>query len=105
MQRTLTLVTRIAFACAMLVWLATPASAQIPTGTITGRVIDAGALPTPGVTVALESPNLQGTRTTVTAQNGDYIFRLCRRDSTRSRSRSRASRRRRKAGTWPRPRR
>jgi hypothetical protein len=60
----------------MLVWLATPASAQIPTGTITGRVIDAGALPTPGVTVALESPNLQGTRTTVTAQNGDYIFRL-----------------------------
>ena len=76
MQRTLTLVTRIAFACAMLVWLATPASAQIPTGTITGRVIDAGALPTPGVTVALESPNLQGTRTTVTAQNGDYIFRL-----------------------------
>src|SRR5262249_35579651 len=52
------------------------ASAQIPTGTITGRVSDAGALPTPGVSVALESPNLQGTRTTVTAQNGDYIFRL-----------------------------
>ncbi|HEX5216769.1 MAG TPA: TonB-dependent receptor [Vicinamibacterales bacterium] len=76
MQRYFTLVTRIALGCALVAWLAPPASAQIPTGTITGRVTDAGALPTPGVTVALESPNLQGTRTTVTAQNGDYIFRL-----------------------------
>jgi len=54
----------------------TPARAQTPTGTISGRVTDSGGLPTPGATVTVESPNLQGTRTAVTSQNGDYIFRL-----------------------------
>ena len=30
----------------------------------------------PGVTVSVESPNLQGIRTAVTSENGDYIFTL-----------------------------
>jgi outer membrane receptor for ferrienterochelin and colicin len=46
-----------------------------PTGTISGRVLsDAG--PLPGVTVTATSPNLQGTRSAVTTENGDYILPL-----------------------------
>jgi len=52
------------------------ASAQTTTGTITGRAVDAQGLALPGVTVNASSPNLQGTRTTVTADQGDYIFTL-----------------------------
>src|SRR6266850_6849014 len=52
------------------------ASAQSTTGTISGRVIDAQQLPVPGVTVNAESPNLQGIRTAVTSENGDYIITL-----------------------------
>jgi hypothetical protein len=48
--------------------------AQTPTGTITGRVLDPGNLPVPGATVSVTSPNLQGTRSTISSQNGDYIF-------------------------------
>jgi outer membrane receptor protein involved in Fe transport len=48
--------------------------AQTPTGTITGRVNDSGNLAVPGATVTIASPNLQGTRSTVTSANGDYIF-------------------------------
>src|SRR4051794_1702290 len=50
--------------------------AQSTTGTITGRVVDAQGLPVPGATVAAMSPNLQGTRETVTSANGDYILSL-----------------------------
>ena len=49
--------------------------AQTPTGTISGRVYDSGALAVPGATVTIASPNLQGTRSTITSANGDYIFR------------------------------
>jgi outer membrane receptor for ferrienterochelin and colicin len=57
--------------------LALPAWPQgNPTGTLSGRVVDAQGLPLPGVTVAVESPSLQGRRTTVTSANGDYIFAL-----------------------------
>ena len=63
---------------AALLSLATAASASAqgnPTGTISGRVLsDAGALP--GVTVTATSPNLQGSRTAVTTENGDYILPL-----------------------------
>jgi outer membrane receptor for ferrienterochelin and colicin len=51
-------------------------SAQSTTGTISGRVTDAQNLPLPGVTVTVESPALQGTRSTVTSENGDYIISL-----------------------------
>jgi hypothetical protein len=50
------------------------ASAQTTTGTISGRVTDSQGLPLPGVTVSVSSPRLQGVRTAVTSENGDYII-------------------------------
>ena len=52
------------------------ARAQSTTGTISGRVVDTQDRTVPGVTVSVESPNLQGIRTAVTSENGDYIFTL-----------------------------
>jgi hypothetical protein len=63
------------FVVAMLVATGV-ASAQSTTGTISGRVIDDQHLPVPGVTVNAESPNLQGVRTAVTSENGDYLITL-----------------------------
>jgi outer membrane receptor for ferrienterochelin and colicin len=56
--------------------LVTPAPlvAQTASGTISGRVIDADGLRVPGVTVTISSPNLQGVRSSVSSENGDYIF-------------------------------
>lgn len=62
-------------ACLALL-VAQGAAAQTPTGTISGHVIDATGLGTPGVTVTLKSPALQRDRTSVTSPNGDYIFSL-----------------------------
>jgi len=46
-----------------------------PTGTISGRVrSEVGALP--GVTVTASSPALQGSRTAVSSENGDFILPL-----------------------------
>ncbi|HSP33971.1 MAG TPA: TonB-dependent receptor [Thermoanaerobaculia bacterium] len=65
---------RIAIA-ALFVMLVLPAAlfAQGTTGQLTGNVTQNGA-PLPGVTVTVSSPNLQGTRTTVTNENGAYNF-------------------------------
>jgi outer membrane receptor for ferrienterochelin and colicin len=63
------------FALALLL-MASTASAQSTSGTISGRVVDAQDLPVPGVTVNAESANLQGIRTAVTSENGDYIITL-----------------------------
>ena len=52
------------------------ASAQSTTGTITGRVVDGQGLSVPGVTVNVESPNLQGIVSVVTSENGDYLVGL-----------------------------
>lgn len=54
--------------------LATVASAQSPTGTVSGRAMSEGTA-LPGVTVTVSSPSLQGTRSTVTGASGDYLFR------------------------------
>ncbi len=54
--------------------IAGPALAQMATGTVTGSVAYEGKA-LPGVMVSLESPELQGTRSAVTAANGDYLFR------------------------------
>jgi outer membrane receptor protein involved in Fe transport len=63
----------VALAACLLV--AAGAWAQMPTGTVAGRVADAnGALP--GVTVSATSPYLQGQRTAVTTESGDFIFPL-----------------------------
>ena len=58
---------------AAFVAAASSASAQSTTGTISGRVADSQGLALPGVTVTVTSPNLQGTRTVVSSENGDYV--------------------------------
>jgi hypothetical protein len=56
-----------------LLW-ALPAFTQgNPNGKLSGRV-SSGDQPLPGVTVTVTSPNLQGTRSTVTSATGDYLF-------------------------------
>ena len=52
------------------------AHAQVPTGTISGRVTSSDGLALPGVTVTATSPSLQGERTIVTTANGDFILPL-----------------------------
>ncbi len=67
--------TRIAPCAALVLLVATIAAAQtMPTGTLTGKIIDPDKLVMPGVTVTVTSPALQGARTTVTSANGDYII-------------------------------
>ena len=61
-------------ACALLALASGPTLAQTPTGTISGRVTDSGSAAVPGATVTIDSPQMQGTRSTVTSANGDYIF-------------------------------
>jgi outer membrane receptor for ferrienterochelin and colicin len=60
------------FVAAAMLLSADIATAQSTTGTIAGRVVDSQGLPLPGVTVAVAGPNLQGTLTSVTTENGDY---------------------------------
>jgi hypothetical protein len=56
-----------------LLW-ALPAITQgNPNGKLSGRVT-AGDQPLPGVKVTVTSPNLQGTKSTVTSSTGDYLF-------------------------------
>src|SRR5205823_12157171 len=50
------------------------ASAQTTNGTVTGHVADSQGLALPGVTVNASSPNLQGVRTVVTSENGDFVL-------------------------------
>jgi hypothetical protein len=57
----------------LLLLVAAGAFAQGTTGALTGTVSQAGSN-LPGVTVTISSPTLQGTRTTVTNENGDYNF-------------------------------
>ena len=52
------------------------ASAQAPTGNISGRVFSSDGQPLPGVTVSVTSPSLQGTRTAVSSETGDYLIAL-----------------------------
>src|SRR6187549_642749 len=60
----------------MIVVAAGAAMAQATTGTLRGHVGDAQGLALPGVTVTATSPNLQGTRSAVTSENGDYVLTL-----------------------------
>src|SRR5580765_8585795 len=52
------------------------ASAQTTSGTISGHVADSQGLALPGVTVNAASPNLQGVRSVVTSENGDFVLSL-----------------------------
>src|SRR5262245_61555312 len=65
-----------ALVCSLTLCLAPGVFAQSTTATISGRVTDSQGLALPGVTVTAESSALQGTRTTVTSDNGDYILSL-----------------------------
>jgi len=55
---------------------ALPAVAQLPTGTVSGKVTSAEGEALPGVTVTVSSPSLQGTRTAVTSESGEYNIPL-----------------------------
>jgi outer membrane receptor protein involved in Fe transport len=57
----------------LLLLVAAGAFAQGTTGALTGSVTQAGSN-LPGVTVTIASPTLQGTRTTVTNEQGTYSF-------------------------------
>ena len=65
---------RIMQALIVVLAIASGAAAQTTTGTISGRVLDVQGAVLPGTTITATSPNLQGTRETVTSENGDYIF-------------------------------
>jgi|SRR5437867_1544871 len=58
--------------CLAMLVISASAFAQT-TATLTGTVTTEGK-GLPGVTVTVSSPNLQGTRTTVSGANGDYVF-------------------------------
>lgn len=69
-----TLTRAIALALCVVCLLTTVAAwAQIPTGTVTGKVTSDGQ-PLPGVSVTAKSPRLQGSRTVVTSGAGDYAI-------------------------------
>jgi outer membrane receptor protein involved in Fe transport len=61
---------------AFVVCAAVPAAAQVSstTGAINGKVTDESGAVLPGVTVTIASPSMQGTRTDVTNESGDYRF-------------------------------
>ncbi|HKH46027.1 MAG TPA: TonB-dependent receptor [Thermoanaerobaculia bacterium] len=59
-----------------LLLTALPMLAQIPTGTISGKVTSAEGEALPGVTVTVSSENLQGTRNAVTSETGEYNIPL-----------------------------
>ena len=63
-------------AAVALLAVAAFASAQTTNGTISGHVADQQGLALPGVTVNAASPNLQGVRTVVTSENGDFVLSL-----------------------------
>jgi outer membrane receptor for ferrienterochelin and colicin len=64
-----------AVAVVILLWTRL-AGAQSTTGTISGHVSDRQGLVLPSVTVTVLSPSLQGIRTTITSEIGDYAISL-----------------------------
>ena len=67
---------RVFLSVVSLILLAATAGAQVPTGTISGRVLSTDEAPLPGATVTATSPSLQGDRTVVTSVNGDFVIPL-----------------------------
>ena len=59
-----------------LVSATSPAFGQATTGSISGRLTSPDGQPLPGVTVSTRSPALQGVRTAVTSESGDYLIPL-----------------------------
>lgn len=67
---------KLVLSCLGVCVFALHANAQVPTGTISGRVLDQNGATAPGVTVTAASPSLQVPRVTVTSENGDYSLPL-----------------------------
>src|SRR5690349_17237514 len=67
---------RVCLAVLILCLLTLPSVAQVTTGTINGRVTDASGAVIPGVTVTLTSPVIQGERTALSDEAGNYRFLL-----------------------------
>ena len=65
---------RIVLASIVVLAIAAAAAAQTTTGTIQGRVLDSQGAALPGAIATAKSPNLQGSRETVTSEKGDYLF-------------------------------
>src|SRR5450631_1700093 len=55
-------------------FIVVPARAQAPTGSIAGRVVDAGRAPIAGLSVNLASPQAAEYRHAATDANGEYSF-------------------------------
>src|SRR5689334_24124682 len=67
----------IAILALLLVTLfAAVSAAQVPTGTVSGRIVSSDGAPLPGVTVTAKSSALQGERVAVSTANGDFIVPL-----------------------------
>ena len=62
-------------ALAMTALAATAWAQGSQTGILTGRVESSDGNPLPGVTVVATAPALQGERSAVTTENGDYILK------------------------------
>ena len=63
--------------CAVVILLTSGAAyAQSTTGTVWGQVTDIQGMPVPGATITATSPNLQGTRETLSSANGHYVMPL-----------------------------
>src|SRR5918994_3126397 len=58
----------------LAVWLAAPASAQVDTGTILGTVRDQSGGVLPGATVTITHEGQAFTLSTVTREDGTYVF-------------------------------
>jgi len=66
----------IIFLCLAVFFLFPVQGVASETGKIQGRVVDLNGESLPGVSIEASSPNLQGKRTTITTQNGDFQFPL-----------------------------
>src|SRR6478609_1595460 len=67
---------KVFLATVCLALLAGVATAQVPTGTISGRVLDQDGGGVPGATITVTSPNLQGERVVVSSMYGDHSIPL-----------------------------
>ena len=67
---------KVSLAVACLILSVARAGAQVPTGSISGRVSDSSGGVLPGVTVTATSRSLQGSRVAVSSGFGDYVLSL-----------------------------
>ena len=64
----------VSFVVASLLAVAPAAAQGVQTGSLVGTVVDNEAKPLPGVTVTVSGPTLQGTKSAVTDEKGEFRF-------------------------------